>query len=141
MGCASECSILLLIDAMLDYYDDITLWERFNKSDKIKSGYELFKKTIEEKGLKRELLSLFVGDKSKYDDLKHLFIDFETTLDTMFQIYRTNRNDAGHPSGIEFDQDITRAEAAMFRKYCKIIYGLIAYINEAKSLKKSASCP
>jgi hypothetical protein len=140
MGCASECSILLLIDAMLDYYDDITLRERFNKFDKIKPRYGLFKKTIEEKGLKKELLLLFESNPSKYDDLKHLFIDFDTTLDRMFHIYRTNRNDAGHPSGIEFDQDITRAEAAMFRKYCKIIYGLIAYMNEGKGLKKSTSC-
>lgn len=136
MGCASECSILLLIDAMLDFYNDADLRTKFrsDKFNKIKPRYELFKKTIDEKGLKKRLLSLFESDQGKYDDLKHLFIDFETTLDEMFHIYRTNRNDAGHPSGIEFDRDITRAQAAMFRKYCKIIYGLIAYMNEGKLL-------
>lgn len=140
MGCASECSILQLIDEMLDYYDDTNLQERFSRSDKIKFKYELFKKTLEERGLKKELLSLFASDQRKYEDLKRLLIDFDTIIDRMFQIYRTNRNDAGHPSGIEFDQDITRAEAAMFRKYCRIIYGLIAYINEAKRLKETESC-
>lgn len=139
MGCASECSILLLIDTMLDYYDDADLRTNFRKFDRIKPRYELFKKTIEKSGLKKELLSLFESNQNKYDDLKHLFIDFETFLDRMFQIYRINRNDAGHPSGIEFDQDITRCEAAMFRRYCKIIYGLIAYMNEAKSIKETES--
>lgn len=141
MGCASERSILLLIEAMLDFYGDATLRTEFNKSDKLKPKFELFKKTIGDKGLRRELMTLFGSDKTKYEDLKRLFIDFDNTLDQMFQIYRINRNDAGHPSGIGFDQDITRAEAAMFRKYCKIIYGLIAYMNEGKGLKKSTSCP
>ena len=135
MGCASECSFLLLIDSMLDYYDDAALQGKFIKAEKIKPKYELFKTTIADKGFKKELLSLFETNKTKYAELKHLFIDFDTILDGMFQIYRTNRNDAGHPSGISFDKDITRAEAAMFRKYCKIIYGLIAYIDEAKNLK------
>jgi len=36
MGCASERSILLLIEATLDYYNDQELREQFNKSDKIK---------------------------------------------------------------------------------------------------------
>lgn len=138
LGCASERSILLLIEAMLDYYGDATLRTEFNKSDKIKPKFELFKKTIADKGLKRELLTLFGSDINKCENIKRLFIDFDNTLDMMFQIYRTNRNDAGHPSGIEFDRDITRAEAAMFRKYCKIIYGLILYMEAAKKLKPTS---
>lgn len=141
MGCASERSILLLIEATLDYYDDQKLRDEFNKSDKIKTKFELFKNTIAKRGLKRELLTILESDLTKCSELKRLFIDFDNTLDTMFQIYRTNRNDAGHPSGIAFDKDITRAEAAMFRKYCKIIYGLIAYIEEAKNLKSRLSTP
>ena len=138
MGCASERSILLLIEATLDYYNDQELREQFNKSDKIKPKFELFKKIIEKRRLKRELAEIFRSDVIKSDDLKRQFIDFDNTLDQMFQIYRTNRNDAGHPSGIEFDQDITRAEAAMFRKYCRIIYNLISYLNEATSLREKA---
>lgn len=135
MGCASERSVLLLIETVLDFYGDAALRTEFNKTDKIKPMFELFKKTIGDRGLKKELLKIFGSDPAKCDELKRLFIDFDNTLDQMFQIYRTNRNDAGHPTGIAFDKDITRAEAAMFRKYCKLIYNLIAYIEEAKSLK------
>lgn len=141
MGCASERSILLLIEATLDYYDDRKLRDDFNKSDKIKPKFELFKKTIALKGLKKELVTKFGSDTTRCDNIKRLFIDIDNTLDQMFQIYRTNRNDAGHPSGIEFDRDITRAEAAMFRKYCKIIYDLISFLNGATTLKKNVSSP
>lgn len=135
MGCASERSILLLVEAVLDYYDDASLRSSFDKSDKIKPKFELLKKTIKDRSLKKDLLSMFSSDVEKCRDVKYLFIDFDNILDQMFQIYRTNRNDAGHPSGIIFDMDITRAEAAMFRKYCKIIYGLVSYIETAISMR------
>ena len=57
----------------------------------------------------------------------------------MFDIYRINRNDAGHPTDMGSDPDLTRSEAAMFRKFCKIVYGLISYMDEAKGIKKASS--
>jgi len=138
MGCASERSILLLTEAIMDYYDDPKLREEFYKNDKIKPKFDLIKRILGQRAFKKELTKIFESDVPRSNDLKRLFIDLDNILDQMFQIYRINRNDAGHPSGIEFDQDITRAEAAMFRKYCKIIYGLISYLNEAASLKRTS---
>jgi hypothetical protein len=132
MGGASESSILSLVDTVIDYYEDTSLTTLFNKNDKIKPKFDLLLTTIKERNLKKELLDIFASEKEKCDDVRSIFINIETTLRRMFDIYRINRNDAGHPSDMGSDPDITRSEAAMFRKYCRIIYGLIFYINEAK---------
>lgn len=128
MGCASERSILLLIEAILDHYNDKTLISKFSKSYGIKKKFDLLIKTIKEKKLKNELLSKYQSDNNKIDEINRLFVDFDTHLDQMFSIYRMNRNDAGHPTGRKFNEDIVKATAAMFKNYCEIIYGLISHL-------------
>jgi|GEM_PF-3004513 len=138
LGGASESSILALVEALLDFYSDDSLSAEFDKNNKIKNRFELLLKTMKERNLKRNLLDTFKTDSGKCDDINKIFIKVDTVLQRMFDIYRINRNDAGHPTDIGSDPDITRAEAAMFKKYCKIIYGLISCINEAKGLKGSS---
>ena len=128
MGCASERSILLLIEAILDHYNDKTLISKFSKSYGIKKKFDLLIKTIKEKDLKNEVLSKYQSDNDKIDEINRLFVDFNTHLDQMFSIYRINRNDAGHPTGRKFNEDIVKATAAMFKNYCEIIYGLISHL-------------
>lgn len=141
MGGASESSILSLIDAVIDYYEDTTLTASFNKNDKIKPKFDLLLMTIKDRNLKKDLLSIFNADRVKCEIIKEIFINVETTLRRMFDIYRINRNDAGHPKDMGSDPDITRSEAAMFRKFCKIVYGLILYLGEAKRIKLRAATP
>jgi len=129
MGCASERSILLLIEAVLDHYtNDETLISKFNKSYSIKKKFDFLIKTIKEKDLKNELLSKYQSDNDKIDEINRLFVDVDTHLDQMFSIYRINRNDAGHPTGRKFNEDIVKATAAMFKNYSEIIYGLISHL-------------
>lgn len=128
MGCASERSILLLIEAILDHYNDKTLISKFSKSYGIKKKFDLLIKTIKEKDLKNEVLSKYQSDNDKIDEINRLFVDFDTHLDQMFSIYRINRNDAGHPTGRKFNEDIVKATAAMFKNYSEIIYGLISHL-------------
>lgn len=135
MGGASESSILSLTDAVIDYYNDPAVTAAFDKNDKIKPRFELLLKTIKERNLKKDLLVTFKTDNKKCGDIKEIFINVETVLQRMFDIYRINRNDAGHPTDVGADPDITKSEAAMFRKFCRIVYGLISYIDEAKALK------
>lgn len=139
MGGASESSILSLIDAVIDYYEDATLTTAFDKNDKIKPKFDLLLTTLKDRNLKNDLLKIFEADREKCENIREIFINVETMLRRMFDIYRINRNDAGHPTDMGSDPDITRSEAAMFRKFCKIVYGLIFYINEAKKLKASSS--
>ncbi len=129
MGCASERSILLLIEAVLDHYpNDKTLISEFTKSYSIKKKFFLLIKTIKGKNLKNELLSKYPSDNDKIDKINRLFVDVDTHLDLMFSIYRINRNDAGHPTGRRFNEDMVKANAAMFKNYSEIIYGLISHL-------------
>lgn len=128
MGCASEQSILLLIEAVLNHYGDDTLRQEFDKLGSIKNKFELLMKSIKQKNLKNELLENYKQDTEKCEDIKRLFIDIDTLLNQMFSIYRINRNDAGHPTGRKFTEEIVKANAAMFKKYCEIVYGLILYL-------------
>ena len=129
MGCASERSILLLIEAVLDHYpNDKTLISEFTKSYSIKKKFSLLIKTIKGKNLKNELLSKYPSDNDKIDEINRLFVDVDTHLDLMFSIYRINRNDAGHPTGRKFNEDMVKANAAMFKNYSEIIYGLISHL-------------
>jgi hypothetical protein len=137
MGGASESSILSLIDAVIDYYEDATLTASFAKTDKIKPKFDLLLGAIKSRNLKKELQSIFATDRVKCENIKEIFINVETVLQRMFDIYRINRNDAGHPTDIGSDPDLTRSEAAMFRKFCRIVYGLISYMDEAKVIKKA----
>lgn len=128
LGCASEQSILLLIEAILDYYGDDELRVKFNNRRSIKSKFDLLVETIQNKNLKKEVPEKFRSDKVKYEEITRLFIDFDTMLNQIFSIYRINRNEAGHPTGRHFDEDIVKANAAMFKKYCEVIFGLISYL-------------
>jgi hypothetical protein len=141
MGGASETAILSLIDAVIDYYEDATLTTAFDKNDKIKPKFDLLLATIKDRNLKKDLLIIFKDDRVKCENIREIFINVETTLRRMFDIYRINRNDAGHPKDMGSDPNITRSEAAMFRKFCRIVYGLISYINEAKNIKRASSTP
>ncbi len=141
MGGASESSILSLIDAVIDYYNDTTLIAAFDKISAIKPKFELLMATIKDRNLKKDLLDIFKTDRAKCEKIRDIFDNAETALRRMFDIYRINRNDAGHPTDMGSDPVITRTEAAMFRKFCKIVYGLILYINEANTIRKGSPTP
>jgi hypothetical protein len=131
MGCASERSILLLIETIIEYYkDDSELNSQFSKCISIKRKFDLLIETIKEKNLKSDLLLKYKADKNEIDAINKLFVDIDTHLEQMFSIYRTNRNEAGHPTGRKFSEEIVKAQAAMFKKYCEVIYGLISYLSE-----------
>ena len=130
MGCASEQSILLLIEAILNYYNDEKLIIKFNNCYTIKTKFDLLMETIKQRNLKKDLLTKFKSDKSKCDEISRLFNDVDVLLNQMFSIYRINRNDAGHPSGRKFDENIVKSNASMFKKYCEVVYGLIALVED-----------
>ena len=98
MGGASEASILSLIDAVIDYYGDTTLNAAFDRNDKIKPKFDLLLSTMKDRNLKKDLLAVFNSDRGKCDNIREIFINVETILRRMFDIYRINRNDAGHPT-------------------------------------------
>lgn len=128
MGCASERSILVLIEAVQEHHDDDELNEQFKNKRSIKSKFELLLETIKQRNLKNELTEQYSGTPETVEKIKALFVDVDTHLEQMFSIYRINRNDAGHPTGRDFSLDVVKAQAAMFRRYCEVIYRLIEFL-------------
>jgi hypothetical protein len=46
-------------------------------------------------------------------------------IDSTFDIIRTTRNDAGHPSGNIIEKETVHANLLLFPIFCRRIYGLI----------------
>lgn len=64
-------------------------------------------------------------------NLDRHFVEIETIIDTLFQIYRINRNDAGHPIGVTMDKDALRCNLAAFRRYAETIFGIKDALDKA----------
>lgn len=131
LGCASENSILELVDSVCKFINDPKLIQDFEKEWGIKSKYEKLKNEYKNRKVKTQIESeLKKLGQSLSDDEKSLFIDFETILDNLFNIYRISRNEVGHPTGKGLDKDILKAYIASFKRYATTIFGIKRIMDE-----------
>jgi hypothetical protein len=134
LGCASENSILELIDSFCKFINDQKLIQDFDKEWGIKSKYEKLKSEYKNRKVKTQIESEFKKlGMSLSDYEKSLFIDFETILDNLFNIYRISRNEVGHPTGKGLDKDILKAYIASFKRYATTIFGIKSVMDEINS--------
>lgn len=56
---------------------------------------------------------------------------YETTLDTLFNLIRVTRNDAGHPKKATLDKALVKAELEAFGHYLKTVDDLAIFFNQA----------
>jgi hypothetical protein len=121
IGCGAEKSMLLLIEAFGEALGNPDEQASYKKTVKknwmIGPKYEEFWKSLEKK---LNLLPQNLSD------------DLHTVLDRVFDLIRSTRNDAGHPSGKTIDRDMVRANFILFPIYCKRVFGLIEYFQSAK---------
>ncbi|MDQ1771723.1 hypothetical protein GQR60_13145 [Labilibaculum sp. A4] len=120
LGCASEKALLLLIDTFRDTFEDTVKQERFRK--KIEGKF--IKTQFDE--LNKELQ--FIKGSLPYE----LKDNYTNTLIGIFEMIRSNRNQAGHPTGKKIDKDTLFANLQVFIPYCKLIYNLKGYFNDHK---------
>lgn len=117
MGVASENLMLLFIESYSNWITDATRKIKFQK--KIENRAILF----QYKELKKEIMT----------DLQLFSSDFranwETYLDSIFNFIRLNRNDAGHPTGKQFDAKIIYANLQIFADYACFIFNSISFFN------------
>jgi hypothetical protein len=116
-GVASENLMLLLIEAYYNWLPDGSRKTSFHKKIEgrfISTQYKEFKKE-------------FVGDLKSISN--EFWTDWETYLDGVFNFIRLNRNDAGHPTGKQFDAKIVYANLQVFAEYAQFIFKLIGYFN------------
>ena len=117
LGCAAEKAMLQLIEAfgisITDSQKKIK-YEKETKSWIIKKKYDALWKWLE------PLANNLPND---------LADDLHTILDRVFDLIRTTRNDAGHPTGKKIERDTIRANFILFPKYCKRVYALMEYFK------------
>jgi hypothetical protein len=116
LGCASEKAILFLTEifgATLDG-DDKTAYEKETNTFIISRKYNALWSRLEPMA---RTLPDNLGD--------HL----GNILDRTFDIIRTTRNEAGHPSGNPIEKETIHANLLLFPIFCKRIYRLIAHFK------------
>ncbi len=118
LGCASEKAILLLINSF-----GMTLQE----TDKT-----AFEKETNTFIISRKYNALWSRLKSMAGSLPDKLGDkLESILHNIFDIIRTTRNEAGHPSGNIIEKETVHANLLLFPIFCKRIYKLIDHFSEA----------
>jgi len=58
--------------------------------------------------------------------------ELENALTFVFSYFRSIRNDAGHPTGVEFSKETVQSNLVVFPSYLRVIYGLIEWIDANK---------
>lgn len=117
IGLASENLMLLLIEAYTGWIQDATRKARFHKRIEgrfISTQY-------------RELKKEFIADLKSLP--KEFQSDWETYLDGVFNFVRLNRNDAGHPTGKQFDAKVVYANLQVFAEYAQFIFKLMQHFK------------
>lgn len=117
LGCAAEKAALLLIEAFGNAIQDSDQRNKYDKDTNhwmISRKYDAFWKRLEplSASLPRELRE-----------------DLHTILDRVFDLIRTTRNSAGHPTGKMVERDTMRANLILFPSYCRRVYGLINHFK------------
>lgn len=113
IGVASENLMLSLIEAYANWITNAKRKASFQKNIEnrfISTQYKEFKKE-------------FVSDVKSLP--KEFQSDWETYLDGVFNFIRLNRNDAGHPTGRQFDAKVVYANLQVFAEYAQFIFKLI----------------
>jgi len=120
LGCASEKALLLLIEAFRDTFNDSSRQQSFIKKIEgkfIKTQFDEFNKELQN-----------VRTNLPYD-LKE---NYSNTLFGVFEMIRSNRNQAGHPTGNQIDKEELFANLQVFVPYCKFIYKMKKYFEDTK---------
>jgi hypothetical protein len=120
LGCAAEKAILLLIEA---FGKTLT---GSNKTD--------FEKEINTHIISRKYRALWTRLEPMAERLPdNLGDNLRNIIDGTFDIIRTTRNEAGHPSGNIIEKETVHANLLLFPIFCKRIYGLIKYFSPESS--------
>jgi len=117
VGVAAEKVVLNLIDVLASTMSNgskVTTFRRKPQNAMIKKQFEELTKQLYP--LKNQLPT-------------ELSRDLETYMDGIFNIVRSYRNEAGHPTGIDISRDIAYSNLQLFRYFSKRVHGLIEYLS------------
>jgi hypothetical protein len=122
LGVASEQALLLLIDA---YIDALPLTRKENFRKKVEG--QIVKRQYEEliKMVNSHLRGLLPSDVKE---------NLDAALTSIFNLLRTHRNEAGHPSGKILEREEAYANIRVFPMYVAKVYQLIDWLQANKPL-------
>ncbi|MBI5695552.1 MAG: hypothetical protein HZC51_07425 [Nitrospirae bacterium] len=120
LGCASERTLLLLIDSFTNAISDVNEKESFQKKMlkelTIKKKFDVFKKKLEQR----------IGDGKISKDVSD---GIDVTLNGVFELIRNFRNDAGHPKGKRIEKVEALTSLLLFPHYYKKSSSLIEWLS------------
>jgi hypothetical protein len=116
LGCAAEKCVLLLIETFGDTLTggDRTTFERETSTFVISRKYNALWSRLE---------TMTGSLPANISDNLH------NKINGIFEIIRTTRNDAGHPSGNIIEKETVHANLLLFPIFCKRIYELIQHFS------------
>ena len=117
LGCAAEKAVLLLVQAYADSLCDTG--ERQKYENETKS----FIISLKWKALWKRLEPLSASLPPSLGE------DLGTILERVFDIIRTTRNDAGHPTGKTIEREAVHANLLLFPVFSKRVYALIRHFS------------
>lgn len=117
LGCAAEKTILLFVQA---YGESISDTEEKRKYEKETKSFIISRKW---KALWKRLESQAAGLPDQLGE------DIGTIVERIFDIIRTTRNDAGHPTGRTIEKETVHANLLLFPIFSKRVYGLIRHFS------------
>ena len=114
-GCAAEKAMLLLIEAFGQALEDPEEKKKYERNMQkhwmISRKYDNFWKFIQSKR------------KNLPDELTK---DIDVILNSVFDLIRSTRNEAGHPTGTPVDRNVVRGNfEVLFPNYCRRVYALL----------------
>ena len=117
LGCAAEKAVLLLVQVYGESISD----------DDDKADFKTETNTFIISRKYRALWTRLEPMAGKLPD--NLGDNLRNIIDGTFDIIRTTRNEAGHPSGNIIEKETVHANLLLFPIFCKRIYGLIQHFS------------
>ena len=117
LGVAAEALILRMIDSYISALADP---QRRANAEKRYEGKQL-----------RAQYGLFTQDFASLRPTlpRELYADFETHLDSIFQLIRITRNDSGHPSGVVPERAVVMANLQAFPVFARRVLAIVEHFE------------
>ena len=115
LGAASERLIYVLAEHISRLLADPAATTRLNNMTKVRHRKEW-------------IVSQLTDLQRRFSPNRKAFTDVEDKFDSLYNTYRYQRNEAGHPRDIPYAPDIPQAKAMLlsFGVYCKAVYEILA---------------
>jgi hypothetical protein len=123
IGCAAEKAVLLLVEGFGNAISDPAKKIKYEKDTQtwvISKKFDALWQRLEPLTKKQSLAMPPVLSSSLSDDL-------QVILERTFDLIRTTRNEAGHPTGKQIERETVHANLILFPGYCRRVYELLNY--------------